>query len=511
MLRALVGWGAAAGLGTLGCSSAGGETGDAGGRSGPDAGAVPDAASVLDAGADAGTDAAAAVPDAAGRPRQRVAIIGSGTAGVTLAWLLDGEADVVLFEANETLGGNVRTIETTVGDTPYTIDLGAQYFHPRTHETFAGLLQHMGLFDPAGGAAAEALGAFEYPSTLTIFGVGEENPRFVSPARPSRLWPISAPWNTDGIAAFAALATAGARMEADDAPWDVTVETFLAGLSITDAQRSQILLPLAATVNNSDIEVARTLSARSAFTFISRNVRPNPLDPVTNFVLRPGLGELHRRLVADCATLTVRTGVRVAAVVSNPDRRLTLATADGPVDAGGPFDAVVLAGAPLDAGAMLGQVAGAEAVIAAFGDIETYPTRIALHRDPIYAPTDPRNWSLVNARADGGFCETSMYLGAALPTLPDGTAPSLWKSWVTHRNEPPADSVLETEFRHLLTTPRTLGAGQRLQALQGTAGLSFVGTYLHPVDSQDTAVESALTVATRLAAQSAHLAALGPV
>ena len=44
-------------------------------------------------------------------PRRRVGIIGGGMAGVALTWLLDGERDVVLLEARDSIGGNVQSVE----------------------------------------------------------------------------------------------------------------------------------------------------------------------------------------------------------------------------------------------------------------------------------------------------------------------------------------------------------------------------------------------------------------
>jgi predicted NAD/FAD-binding protein len=500
LLSAGVGLGLAAACGDSGGAS--GSTGGAGGTGGTGAGGrapEPDAAT----GGNGGS------PPDAGPRRPRVAIVGAGSAGVTLAWLLDGDADVTLFEAEAEVGGNVKAVALPGREPPALLDLGAQYFNPRTHETFARLLTHLDLFDPMDAARQAAQGVRLTASTMTIFGAGEAEPRFVSPARPDRLWALQAPWNGDGIGAFAALSAAGVQMERDDAPWDVTVQTFLEGLSITEAQRERILLPLAAAVNNGDLEIARTLSARAAFTFVSRNVPASPLDPVTNYVMLDGLGAAHRKMLGECTTVTVRTRARVASVGS-------AASGDAPLRVtleGGeslPFDQVVLAVVPRDPAAFVGGVQGAGEVVTALQGVETYPTTMMLHADPAYAPADAMHHSLLNARIDGGFCEASMSVGVVLPPGPDGAPVDLWKSWTTHRSAPPAQILAQAEFRHLLTTPRTIAAAARINTLQGTAGMSFCGTYTAPVDSQDTAVESALRVAEQIAAQAAHLRAFVP-
>ncbi len=45
-----------------------------------------------------------------GTPLPRVGIVGGGIAGVSCAWLLDGVAQAVLFEARPVLGGHAHTI-----------------------------------------------------------------------------------------------------------------------------------------------------------------------------------------------------------------------------------------------------------------------------------------------------------------------------------------------------------------------------------------------------------------
>ena len=45
--------------------------------------------------------------------RRRVAVVGSGVAGLTAAWALHTAADVVLYEADDRLGGHADTHDVT--------------------------------------------------------------------------------------------------------------------------------------------------------------------------------------------------------------------------------------------------------------------------------------------------------------------------------------------------------------------------------------------------------------
>ena len=62
----------------------------------------------------------------------RIAIIGSGIAGLASARWLDGEHEVTLFEANDYLGGHTHTHDVQVDGTRMAVDTGFIVFNPCT-------------------------------------------------------------------------------------------------------------------------------------------------------------------------------------------------------------------------------------------------------------------------------------------------------------------------------------------------------------------------------------------
>ena len=54
----------------------------------------------------------------------KVGIIGGGAAGLTAAWLLDQECEVVLFEKEARLGGHAHTIQVPYNGTIVPIEIG---------------------------------------------------------------------------------------------------------------------------------------------------------------------------------------------------------------------------------------------------------------------------------------------------------------------------------------------------------------------------------------------------
>ena len=159
--------------------------------------------------------------------------------------------------------------------------------------------------------------------------------------------------------------------------------------------------------------------------------------------------------------------------------------------------------------ALLAGVTGTGALRAALQQIEFFDARLMLHTDPAYAPAEPKYWSFLDCQLQGDKCEASMWLAKVLTPPPGANPPNLWKTWVTHRMTLPAQIVHEATYRHLLPTPATLHAQKLLQAAQGKAGVWIAGGYTHPFDAQETALLSAMDVASAIgAAPSARLRAL---
>lgn len=76
--------------------------------------------------------------------RRKIAIVGSGIAGNTAAWLLRDRHDITVFEAAGYVGGHTNTVdvETSAGRLP--IDTGFIVFNDRTYPEFNRLLDALG-------------------------------------------------------------------------------------------------------------------------------------------------------------------------------------------------------------------------------------------------------------------------------------------------------------------------------------------------------------------------------
>ena len=439
--------------------------------------------------------AAASYPLAAsgGAPRPTIGIIGGGMAGVSLAWLLDGEHDVVLFESRESVGGNIRSVPVSLDGYEFAVDLGAQYFHPGPYPTYVKLLELLGLY-PAG--------AHSFPASITLGALGDQQPRFVSPIFPGRTWPVLAPWNWSGLQAFNVAFQAAKQREQDDASWGLTLEEWLPTLGLNRDQWEGMVLPWAASLFSGQIDEARGMSARAAMIFAAKALPDRLTDPLLYYVLNEGMVEPLRLMIGQCSTVEILTRARVALVERETGGEFRIACVDGRAAS---VDQVVFASSGPPTLALLGGLQGTWAQRAALQGIVFRDARLALHTDPLYASADSKVWSFLNAGIHVGLCEASMWMADVLSSVPKETAGKLWKSWVTDRIVQPAQVLAEARFRHMLPTPATLAAQRILMTLQGQDSIWFAGGYTRPYDSQETALVSALGVAQGLGAKSERM------
>lgn len=73
----------------------------------------------------------------------KIAIIGGGIAGMTTAHLLSEEHEIVLFEANDYLGGHTHTVDVEAGGKSWAVDTGFIVFNERTYPNFIKLLDRL--------------------------------------------------------------------------------------------------------------------------------------------------------------------------------------------------------------------------------------------------------------------------------------------------------------------------------------------------------------------------------
>ncbi len=435
--------------------------------------------------------------------RLRVGIIGGGLSGVSCAWLLDGVADAVLFDDRDSVGGHAHTIAVPLAGRPVFVDVGAQFFARGPHPTYSKLLELIGLTldnEPAADAT------FEAEMSITVSDESQELPRFVSPTS-ERAWPILAPWNRNSLIAFLLFSLAAKKLT-EDGDWLVSLDAWLEALPVGTEEKERLILPLVSAMVGCSIEQARSLSARSALVFVGRALPDNLLDPFRYSGSLVGLGGNVRYLSGITGNTTVHVGSPVVRVEPLPSGELLIRNRDGVVEK---VDVVVLATPPYVSKRLLPRDPALRAARRALRRFDFFDAEISIHTDPIYMPEKLLHWSAYNPCLEGDRCEASVWYGALWPRKPGSPPAPIFKSWATARSSAPSQELFRRAFRHPLTTPDFIDAGRRLRSLQGRSRIWFAGSYTREVDSQESALLSAMAVVRDLAPEAPHLLELESV
>jgi predicted NAD/FAD-binding protein len=418
----------------------------------------------------------------------RVGVVGAGIAGLTTAWLLDDEHEVVLLEAQSRLGGNAVSTRVELDGRELTLDVGAQHVSPELFPHHHRLLQLLGVDGPSLPAR----------QSFTLQVAGESQPTLVTPHARNCPWPRETRVEGAVAEALGAFAAAAQELEASDASWEIPLAALVEPLPVAPALRESLLYGMAAAFVGCSLAEAPELSARGATAPLVR--APAGTAPDEAPVWRNLDGSLQRlvdALAGDLRRTTVRTGAPVHQLQAADEG---FALRDG-AGAGVFVDHVVLALPPSAAVELLGSLAGSEGLrrdLAAFryADVE-----IGIHRDPRFVPPDRRHWSTYNVDVHDGWSDVCIWFG---PTH----GVDLFKSWIAHREVDDEQLLASAGFRHLGLTPAAVRARRRIADRQGCDGISLAGHHLVDVENQESAVVSAIEVARRLAPDGPRLARL---
>lgn len=102
------------------------------------------------------------------RHRLNVAVIGTGVAGLSAAWLISKRHMVTVYEKDKHIGGHSNTVDAPVGKAPVPVDTGFIVYNERNYPNLTALFEHLGVptvdSDMSFAASLQG-GRFEYSGT----------------------------------------------------------------------------------------------------------------------------------------------------------------------------------------------------------------------------------------------------------------------------------------------------------------------------------------------------------
>lgn len=409
-----------------------------------------------------------------------IAVIGSGVAGLSAAWLLQQRHHVTLYEKEPRLGGHSNTVDT-VDDTGRTtpVDTGFIVYNQRNYPNLVALLRHLGVASHASDmsfAVSVDDGAFEYSGT-DLKGLLAQpgnllRPRFWRMLRDLRRFYGQAP-------AFLA------EPRADH----VSLGAYLARHGYSDAFLYDHLLPMGAAIWSTAIEDMRDHPAASFIRFFDSHGLLQMADRPKWQTVTGGAREYVTRLAAPLGG-NIRLGASLRAVHRDP-AGVTVVERDG---ASTRFDRIVLATHADEALALLADPGQDERRV--LGAFRYARNHAVLHTDERLMPKRRRAWASWNyARsrgADGrdGVCVT--YWMNRLQDLPPDR-----EIFVTlNPVRPPRDGTVlrRFDYDHPCYDSAATAAQRELWSLQGRRRSWFCGSYFGAGFHED-ALQSGLAAA----------------
>ena len=115
---------------------------------------------------------------------KKIAVIGSGIAGLSAAWLLQARNRVSIYESNDYPGGHTHTVMVDGGDADVAVDTGFIVYNERNYPLLTALFEHLGVATrPSEMSFAASLdrGALE-DSGSEISGLFAQRSNLVRPA-----------------------------------------------------------------------------------------------------------------------------------------------------------------------------------------------------------------------------------------------------------------------------------------------------------------------------------------
>lgn len=412
-------------------------------------------------------------------PGPRVAIVGSGIAGLAAAHRLRGQAQLTLFEAADYFGGHTHTVDVTLpspaGPLTHGVDTGFLVFNERTYPQLIALFAELGVptarsdmsFSVQAPASAQR-SALEW-SGSSLNSVFAQRANLVKP----RFWRML----TD-ILRFNRVCTDLARgmtQGAADARLLQPLSDFLREQGLSDEFRDGYFLPMIGCIWSCPTDQMLQFPVATMVRFCHNHGLLQVADRPQWWTVRGGARNYVHQITAgiedkrlDSPVLLVERESGGVRITSRRQGQLITET----------FDKVILAGHSDQSLAMLSQHSPAERAV--LGAISYQPNKAVLHTDESVLPKRRLAWAAWNyERAADANRESARvclhYLLNKLQPLP--FEQSVIVSLNPVRDIDPTQVIGEYEYAHPVFDAAAIAAQQRLGTLQGQQHSYFCGAW----------------------------------
>jgi len=406
----------------------------------------------------------------------RIAVIGTGIAGMVAAYLLSEDYELVVYEAADYVGGHTNTVDVRLNGQSYAVDTGFIVFNEKTYPNFVKLMKRLGVaWKPSNmsfSVQCKKTGLEFCPSSLNSLFIQRRNL-----LRPSFYRMI--------LDIFRFRRKSEELLKSND--YTLTLEDFLAQKGFSKLFIEHFIIPMGEAIWSADPIKFNEFPALYFAQFFKNhgflNVRNQPQWQVIKGGSRQYVEPLCKRFRHQ-----IRLNCAVKAVRRYPDR-VEVRAENKPAER---FDQVVIATHSDQALAILEDPSGPEKEI--LGSIPYQENQAVLHSDESILPSKRAAWASWNyhiPKAELGRVALTydmnilQSLGAPIEycvtlNLPDAADPS--------------KKIKEMLYHHPVYNPKSLAARNRHPEINGVNRTYFCGAYWGYGFHED-GVNSALEVA----------------
>ena len=406
----------------------------------------------------------------------RIAVIGTGIAGMVAAYLLSEDHELVVYEAEDYIGGHTHTIDVRLNGQTYAVDTGFIVFNEQTYPNFVKLMQRLGVaWKPSNmsfSVQCKKTGLEFSPTSLNSLFVQRKNLLRLSFYR--MIWDI-----------FRFRRESQELLKSDD--YTLTLEDFLAEKGFSKLFIEHFIIPMGEAIWSADPVKFNEFPALYFAQFFKNhgflNVRNQPQWQVIE-----GGSKQYIKPITQRYRDQIRLNSAVNAIRRHSDH-IEVHAQNSPTEH---FDQVVIATHSDQALAMLKNPSALESEI--LGAIPYQNNQAVLHTDESILPSKKVAWASWNyhiPKEDLGRVAVTydmnilQSLGAPIEycvtlNLPDAADP--------------AKKIKEMMYHHPVYNPSSLAARNRHQEINGVNRTYFCGAYWGYGFHED-GVKSALEVA----------------
>ena len=311
----------------------------------------------------------------------KIAVVGSGVAGLGAAWALARGHDVTVFEAGAYLGGHAHTVEIDDGGRSIPVDTGFIVYNEANYPNLVELFRALGVATEPSDmsfAVSRNRGAFEYQARA--LGIAAQPSNLARPTYRRMVREI-----------FRFAKEAKALIGSDDLE---TTGEWLDRRGFSSGLREDFVLPMTACIWSSSLDDMASYPAATMAGFLNNHGLLDVLRRPAWRTVSGGSREYVRRVAASFDD--VRLATPIEAIVRLGDG-VIVRDASGHQER---FDHVVLATHADTSLAILGEDASSEER-RLLGSFRYTENRAVLHRDPALMPVRRRTWSSWNYLAEG--------------------------------------------------------------------------------------------------------------